>query len=303
MSPGFGRRSNAHRGAWKGAWRAPEVPRAGLDSRSGWSWRGEMADPAAPAAPPHPPRPMRLPLLDRLLRRLKGGERADLEAWEQKHRQTVRADLAEVLPHLPEAPVFIDAGANIGLFTEELLVRRPAARGYLFEPVAEVRARCAERFACDPRVRIVGCALSDHAGRATIYKARYNPGGNSLEADLMFDRRDVAEVEANPDHESEEVELLVFDDWVRGEGLERVDFIKTDCEGHDHAVLRGMLGFLEASEARPPILCELLRPDYHTAAAEQAEVLERLRALGYRVPDLAAMPDKVGDFLLLPGQR
>lgn len=246
---------------------------------------------------------MRLPLLDRLLRRLSGGRRADLDAWEAKHRRTVQADMERVLPHLPEAPVFLDVGANIGLFTEELLRRRPSGRGYLFEPVAEVRARCEQRFEGDERVRIEPCALSDRSGEATIYKARYNPGGNSLEEGLMFDRREVSEVVENPDHEAEQVSLRVFDEWVREVGLERVDFVKTDCEGHDHAVLRGMLGFLEACDPRPPILTELMRPDYHTCSAEQAEVLERLAGLGYRVPDLGAMTEKVGDFLLLPEGR
>ena len=245
---------------------------------------------------------MRLPLIDQLLRRLRGSSKADLAAWEEKHRRTIRADLERILPHLPEAPVYIDVGANIGLFSEELLNRRPEAHGALFEPVAEAFQRCQERFAGDARVRVFNHALSDRSGEATIYKARYNPGGNSLVEGLMFDKRECSQVAENPDHESEQVRLEVFDAWAEAQGIEHVDLIKTDCEGHDHAVLRGMLGFLRRSSSLPVLFVELMSPDYHTDADQQAALLEELFELGYGRIDLTGM-DIVQDFVLLPEQR
>ena len=52
-----------------------------------------------------------------------------------------------------------------------------------------------------------------------------------------------------------------------------MDLIKTDCEGHDHAVLRGMLGFLRRSSSLPVLFVGLMSPDYHTDADQQAALL------------------------------
>jgi hypothetical protein len=81
-----------------------------------------------------------------------------------------------------------------------------------------------------------------------------------------------------------------------------VDFIKTDTEGFDYAVLRGMLPFLERTDRLPVILSELLEQEYHPHWNEQAAVVERLFELGYQRQDLSNMA-KVDDILFLPVQQ
>ncbi len=245
---------------------------------------------------------MRIPLLDQLLRRLGGGKHADLEAWEAKHRVTIAEDLQKIFPLLPEAPVFVDVGANLGLFSEALLAGRPAGRGYLFEPVAELFERCSERFAGDDRVHIQNFGLAHEPGTATIYKARYNPGGNSLVHELMFDKREVSEVVDKPDHVEETVRLEVFDEFARKQGIERVDFVKTDTEGFDYRVLSGMLDFLATCDPLPVLMCELMSEEYHPFWEDQLAVVERLYALGYKKVDLSDM-DKVQDIVFVPEGR
>jgi len=245
---------------------------------------------------------MRPSLLGRLWKRLAGPRSAgaDLAAWEEKHRAQIRRDLEAVWPYLPEELRFVDVGANVGLFSEALLAGRPRARGWLFEPVAEMHSRCAARFGGDERIALQNFALSDEAGEATIYKARYNPGGNSLVHELMYDKREVSEVTENPGHVEERIRLEVFDDWAAREGIGPVHFIKTDTEGYDHRVLRGMLGFIATCEPRPVILSEFMNEEYHPFWEDQKAVIEALYELGYQELDFASM-EKVGDHLLLPG--
>lgn len=243
---------------------------------------------------------MRIPLISGLLRRLAGARPAntDLQEWELKHRQTIAMDLEPIWERLAEDLVFVDVGANIGLFSEAILKSRPKAKGFLFEPVGDMHAHCSKRFAEDPRITLENFALGQESGSATIYKARYNPGGNSLMEELMYDKRDVSEVEENPDHESEEIRIEVFDEYAKAQGLDFVHFIKTDTEGFDYRVLQGMMGFLEACNPKPLILSELMSESYHPFWKDQEAVLQQLYAMGYQEVDMSNM-NKVQDFLFV----
>lgn len=248
---------------------------------------------------------MRIPLLDKLLRRFdrgRGERSVDLAQWEEAHKKTIAADLERIWRYLPEELVFIDVGANVGLFAEAVLAGRPKVRGYLFEPVHDLHARCAARFAGDERITLENFALAHEPGEATIYKARYNPGGNSLVHELMFDRREVSEVDENPDHVAETVRLEVFDEYAREHGLVHADFIKTDTEGFDYRVLQGMMSFLEGCDPKPVILSELMSQEYHPFWDDQRAVVERLYAMGYQEVDMTDMK-KVQDILFVPKGR
>jgi hypothetical protein len=90
--------------------------------------------------------------------------------------------------------------------------------------------------------------------------------------------------------------------YAREHGIRSVDFIKSDTDGYDYRVLRGMLGFLEGCHPRPVILAELLNEATHPDYAGQTEVLESLYRLGYGRVDLNGMED-VQDFLFVPEGR
>lgn len=223
-------------------------------------------------------------------------ERVDLATWETRIQRIVTAEVERVLPHIGPEAVIVDVGANVGLFTAAILAARPAARAYLFEPVREYAERARGRFAGDPRVQVFHLALSDVNGRTTIYKPRHNPGGNSI-VKVQVDKytRENAVV-----WDSEEVDVRVFDDWAREAGVERVDFLKTDTEGNDYAVLKGVLPFLDRTGSRPVILAELLSRSLHHAWEEQQRAVEHLYRLGYGRVDMENMRE-IEDLLFVPG--
>ena len=228
--------------------------------------------------------------------------RASLAEWERHHAANVVQEVERVLPHIPDGGAFIDVGANLGLFTETILRARPNCRAWLFEPVQELYGLCKARFGNNPQVVVENFALAHENTRTVIWKARHNPGGNSLVHDLMFDRRDVAEVTPKTVHDEEEIECRVFDQYAAQQGIGRVDFIKTDTEGFDYRVLEGMLGFIAGCHPRPVILSELMEEAYHPHWDEQLRIVERLYALGYRRVDLASMK-KIDDILFVPEDR
>ena len=224
---------------------------------------------------------------------------SSLDEWIERHRRQVREDVRRVLPYVPADGRIVDVGANVGLFTECLLEHRPGLAAVLFEPVSRYHERCAARFAGNPRVAVHRLGVGHVAGPVTIYKAAHNFGANSVMEDIMFDRRENSEVRADTVIEPEEIELVVFSDFAREHSIGDVDLVKTDTEGFDFAVLRGMLPWLRERTRLPVILSELLAEDYHPRWREQAAVVRELVELGYEPVDLSAMR-KVDDILFVP---
>jgi FkbM family methyltransferase len=219
------------------------------------------------------------------------------DEWEARLQRVVADTVAQSLPWIPrENAVFLDVGANVGIYTERILRERPTARAYLFEPVRSHFERCAQRFAGNPNVVVENCALGDGEGESTIWKPKHNPGGNVIDAEIVARRKSIMDFKPEPIH------VRVFDAYAREKGIERVDFIKTDTEGYDYRVLRGMLPFLRRCARKPVIIAELLSRRFHPEYDAQIDVLRSLYALGYREVDLSGMQD-VEDFVFIPEGR
>src|SRR6202008_3754193 len=119
-------------------------------------------------------------------------------------------------------------------------------------------------------------------------------GGNTLVHELAERWRHGHEnadgTKESPMHfRPEAVQCRVFDEYAREHEIDRVDFIKSDTEGFDYRVLRGMLGFLRQCEPKPVILAELWRSDIFPDYEGQLAVLESLYGLGYARVDLSKM--------------
>ena len=253
----------------------------------------------------------RQPLLPRFVARLRRLRhelffRAPSETeWEERLERIVADTVVESLRWIPEQGSFLDVGANIGVYAEGVLRARPKARAWLFEPVRTYYDRCRQRFEGRPEVVVENLALGDETGEATIWKLKHNPGGNTLVHELA-ERWRLAnagfEKESAMHFRPETVQCRVFDDYAREHKIDRVDFVKSDTEGFDYRVLRGMLGFLARCDPKPVILAELWRSDVFPDYAGQMSVLDSLYALGYAPVDLSGMK-LAQDFLFVPKGR
>jgi len=227
-----------------------------------------------------------------------------LDEWEARHEETVREAVDAVLPYLPEGGVFLDVGANIGIFTRLLREARPNATGILFEPVARYAQRCRDRFEGDAGIEVVHAAMGDEDAVRTIYKAAHNYGANSLVTEIMFDRRPNSAVRPDTVIEEEQIQLKHGSRWLLGRGIRHVDVIKTDTEGYDYAVLDGLREWIVETGCRPVLHVELLAEDYHPLAARQRSALDAYIPLGYQPVDLGRdLAGTVGDVLLIPEGR
>lgn len=173
--------------------------------------------------------------------------------------------------------VFVDAGANAGLYT---LAVRAAARGFrglAVEPDPENRARLMFNLAASDatEVTVAPVALAAVRGKARIAAGHANRG------ELML----------GP--EGTEVETRPLLDVVREAGLDRIDALKIDIEGHEEPVLRGFLAdapdhlrphmiIIEAQRgARTPALVLLEANGYQTVGRTRMNaILTRPTAKG-----------------------
>jgi FkbM family methyltransferase len=141
----------------------------------------------------------------------------------------------------------LDVGANKGQWTGQFLGLAPAARRqpgrlvlHAFEPVPATREVFAARLAAVPGrdcVQLHPLALSDREGSARIAIWGETAGTNTLafDDDSLRRAQDVLEIRT-----------ATLDGFLDSAGLDRVDLVKIDAEGHDLRVIEGARGALRA---------------------------------------------------------
>ncbi len=201
---------------------------------------------------------------------LRDGSRLELELgdWPQARAfllgeydpDTVRF----VTAALPEEGVFFDVGAHVGLISFQVLRQRPSARIHAFEPHPDRNAqyrRHRQLNGAENQVEINETALSDAVGQIGF----------------DFDRHAIGE-------RGTQVPTTTLDRYAETAGIERIDVLKLDVEGHELSALRGAEQML--SEGRiGKITLEAM--DVHGDTTEAAALLE---SHGYRLVDLPSSP-------------
>lgn len=182
--------------------------------------------------------------------------------------------ITQALRLMPAGGVAVDVGANVGFWAVPF-----AQRGivHAFEPVPSNAARLAENAALNgvtDRLRIHEVALSDHAGSAAItLREDFSRGATTGNAALAIDHDDDRFPLLT-------VELDTLDSLASGLGLDRIDVMKVDIEGHEDSFLRGARGTV--AHARPTIFIEWNRGYYDRRHVDPtALVTDALAGLDY----------------------
>ena len=185
--------------------------------------------------------------------------------------------------------IFVDVGANIGLFT--LKAAPHAARVVAVEPGEAAGTQLDANVALNgfSNVAVVRKALSDKPGTAELH---HNPLGDDPQAFSL--------ISDGTDSGSEQVEVTTLDTLVQGLNLPRVDCIKIDVEGAEGMVIAG--GMETISAYHPTVIFEINCPTLHKAGGDPASAWNALAGLGYefyRMQEngtLLALPVRPTDF-------
>lgn len=155
-----------------------------------------------------------------------------------------------VARHAGALTTIVDCGANVGEWSAALLAafERPGRTGELrlhcFEPSAPTFAALSANLAPHggdrTSIRLVRQALSARAGEATLHVVHEEAGSNSLVPGAAGSGA------GGDSTATEAVETTTLAAYAQELGIERIDLLKIDVEGHDVEVLEGASELVEA---------------------------------------------------------
>lgn len=145
------------------------------------------------------------------------------------------AFLRTVLPGLRGGVIF-DVGANVGNWSSFALSLNPSLTIHIFEPSSQTYYMCSEK-RWPETVSLNNIGLGEHREKLLLKIVEPGSGMNSL-----YSRQGV---EAAESASTEEVQIETLDNYCVEHGINHIDFLKADVEGHELAVFKGARRMLE----------------------------------------------------------
>jgi exopolysaccharide biosynthesis WecB/TagA/CpsF family protein len=149
--------------------------------------------------------------------------------------------LATQLIESPD-PIIVDVGGNKGRWTRDVQKRVGLKGRWLIVEPAEEACAAIQRL-CLTNTELVHSALSDHVGTMTLY----TPGNCSGIASL---HRRTDTVMENLAIEERTVSVTTLDSLAEACGIDHIDYLKLDTEGHELWILKGACNLLEAGQIK-----------------------------------------------------
>jgi FkbM family methyltransferase len=184
------------------------------------------------------------------------------------------AEKLEIVRAMPPDGVFLDIGANIGLFSTYIAKVLPQARCFAFEP-SPLLAECMRKTVRQSpfhRIQVEECCLSDREGTVELRLHQSNFGGNSMIA---------GNIGARDQGVALSVRTQTLDAWSAQAELSRVDVLKIDVQGAEALVLQG--GRKTIARHRPMVLVEIENRQLAETGSELSKVVSDLFGGGYAV--------------------
>lgn len=155
-----------------------------------------------------------------------------------------------LLAFIPENEgVFLDIGANIGLFSFHFTNEKKGLTAHLFEP-EPVANECLKQTISLNNIKkfeVHSLALSDKEKTTTFFVDGKNFGGHSLvETNILSEGDNVSDKMT--------VKTTTLDLFVQEKKLPEIHAIKIDVQGHEYEVLSGAVGTLK--KYKPVLLVE-----------------------------------------------
>jgi FkbM family methyltransferase len=180
-----------------------------------------------------------------------------------------KAELKAIAQFLKEDGVFIDIGANIGLYTlYASQVTNKNARIISFEPFSENFKTLSQNIALNDlsNVRLEKIAIGEKDGMVNLY----------------YDEQDknLGMVSTKPLEKGlkEEVKVVTLDSYLKDKAIAKIDLIKIDIEGFEYSALLGMKNTL--ATFYPTLLIEIL--NHNVSSGQDSNCDSLLNDLGYK---------------------
>jgi FkbM family methyltransferase len=137
------------------------------------------------------------------------------------------------------ANVIFDVGANLGIYSFAALAAQPNASVHAFEPTSEIASQLREAAALNNlgKLNVHEVAVSSTNGYAKLNRCRGEMGTNGG-MNYIFGHAEAGD--------SDRVPTVRLDDFCDECGIDRVDLLKIDVQGHEYEVFVGAERLLRA---------------------------------------------------------
>ncbi|MDA0833993.1 MAG: FkbM family methyltransferase [Planctomycetota bacterium] len=190
------------------------------------------------------------------------------------YRRKERARVLQLAEFIPPHAVVFDIGANAGSFAKEFCrIHDKSCQVYCFEPVAYTHSILSLVMRYYSNSVVEKLALTERNGALDISIPVKSSGRMGVALSHFGD-------ETRRDFVRESVSTMRLDDYVRDNGVERLDFIKCDVEGAELLVLQGATATIE--KYKPTIYCELENDYTQRLGYDAGEAFSFLVDRGYR---------------------
>lgn len=220
-------------------------------------------------------------LFDKVVRtrRIEGIEYVlDLSDWIQLNLYVLGSyetdDLRLMAQYLKTDSVFLDIGANIGLFSLNASKIIKTGEILAFEPMSKNFNKLTEHIKINniKSIKAFKKAVSDRHSLLTIY------------TDANDKNNGMASVYGDTNAGHERVEAVCLDDFLRTQNISRLDFIKIDIEGYELPALNGLKNTIR--QHQPVILIEIDANILKQTPFKQEDIVTFFNELGYKAKQI-----------------
>lgn len=165
--------------------------------------------------------------------------------------------------------IFIDVGANIGVYTLLAAAKIKKGKIYSFEPVPKALDTLYQNIqinSLQDKVTVVEKVASDKTGEERFKN---------------FDISEYSHISSNQASDTIKIPAVKLDDFCKTKKIDRVDLIKIDVEGAEMKVLRGLEKYLVSGKVKHLIVELNERNRFFGESSNQ--IIEYLRNLNFRV--------------------
>jgi len=140
---------------------------------------------------------------------------------------------------IPNSKTVFDVGSNNGQWARMALKINSELNIHCFEPSKKTFQLLSEN-KFNKNIKLNNLALGSEIGLSKLNVIEEGSGGNSL-----YRRQGIG---WNSDTKTESIELNTLDNYCSTNGIEEIDFLKIDTEGHEYKVLQGGKNLIRAGK-------------------------------------------------------
>lgn len=178
-------------------------------------------------------------------------------------------------------PIMIDIGANIGLFSLNILSSVPTIKIHAFEPgehQAMLLSKTIQKNNLQERLILYKLALGNKSGKTKFYIH----DSSDCSGDGFIDT-----LRSGKTYPIEVIQETL-DSWWKKENCIEIDVIKIDTEGAELLVLQGGMEMIKA--CRPKILLEINSANLKSYPYGVDEIIDWFQSQSYALKDLSGIP-------------